>query len=172
MDWKRYAFLLGVTASALYATPQLQLSTTALGPLHIAPSANGPTQTVGANNIGDGSLSLAVSGSTSWLQPTVVGNSSVQIVLNTSSLAPGTYTEFVTVSSPGVIDAPQNITVTIQVGGVPAALTYYAAPGGAAITQQVITQARANTQSTTLTGSGWLSVSLSVAGTFSTYFPY
>jgi uncharacterized protein (TIGR03437 family) len=172
MDWKRYAFLLGVTASALYATPQLQLSTTALGPLHLAPNANGPTQTVTANNIGDGSLNLSVTGSASWLQPSVTGASSVQIALNTSSLAPGTYTEFVVVSSPGAIDAPQNISVTIQVGGVPASLTYYAAPGGAAVTQQVVTQGQATTQASTSSGSGWLSVSLSGQGSFTTYFPY
>ena len=160
MDWKRYAFLLGVTASALYATPQLQLSTTALGPLNIAPNTAGATQTVGATNIGDGSLSLAVSASATWLQPSVVGNSSVQIALNTASLTPGTYTEFVTVLSPGAIDAPQNITVTVQVGGVPATLTYYAAPGGAPVTQQVITQGQVTATAATNSGSG--SVSLSI----------
>jgi len=172
MDWKRYAFLLGVTAGALYATPQLQLSTTALGPLHFAVGSNGPTQTVTANNIGDGSLNLSVSGSASWLQPTATGNSAIQIALNTASLAPGTYTEFVTVNSPGAIDAPQNISVTIQIGGTPSTLTFYAAPGGAAVTQQVVTQGLVNAQTTTLSGTGWLSVSLSGQGSFGTYFPY
>jgi uncharacterized protein (TIGR03437 family) len=140
--------------------------------LHIASGTNGATQTVSANNIGDGTLNLSVSGSASWLQPSVVGGSSIQIALNTAALAPGTYTEFVTVSAPGAVDAPQNITVTAQVGGVPATLTYYAAPGGAAVTQQVITQNKVSTQATTLSGSNWLSVSLSGQGSFSTYFPY
>ena len=171
MDWKRFAFLLGVTASALYAMPQLQLSTTALGPLHLAPNANGPTQTVTANNIGTGTLSPSVTASASWLQPTVSG-SSIQIALNTASLAPGTYTEFVVVSAPGAIDAPQNISVTIQISGTPASLTYYAAPGGAAVTQQIVTQGQASASTTTLSGSGWLSVSLSGQGSFTTYFPY
>jgi uncharacterized protein (TIGR03437 family) len=172
MDWKRYAFLLAVTASALYATPQLQLSTTALGPIHIAPNAAGPTQTISASNIGDGSLNLSVTASATWLQPSVAANSSIQIALSTASLAPGTYTEFVTVSSPGAIDAPQNVTVTIQVGGVPAALTYYAAPGGTPVTQQVITQGKATATAVTSSGSGWLAVSLSGQGSFTTYFPY
>ena len=172
MDWKRYALLLGLTAGALYATPQLQLSQTAFGPLNIAPNSSGQTQTITAANIGDGSLNLAVSASAAWLQPSVVGNSSIQIALNTASLAPGTYTEFVTVSSPGAIDAPQTVTVTVQIGGVPATLTYYAAPGGAAVTQQVITQGKSTPQAVTSSGSGWLAVSLSGQGSFSTYFPY
>jgi len=173
MHWKRPFFLLGVLAAALQAAPQLQLSTTALGPFNIAQNASGPTQTVTANNIGTGSLTLAVTASSSWLQPSVVGGTTIQIALNTSSLPPGSYTEFVTVSSPGAINAPQNISVTIKVGGVPSTLTYYAAPGGAAITQQVVTQAMpSSVQSTTLTGSGWLAVSLSLQGSFTSYFPY
>jgi uncharacterized protein (TIGR03437 family) len=172
MAWKRYALLLIFAANALYAAPQLQLSTTAVGPLHIAPGANGPAQTISANNVGDGTLALSVTGSASWLQPTIAADSSIQINLNTSSLAPGTYTEFVTVSAPGAIDAPQNITVTAQVGGVPSTLTFYASPGGAAVTQQVITQSPVNAGTATLSGSGWLSVSLSGQGSFTTYFPY
>src|SRR5258708_3783849 len=111
MDLRRYAFLIAVTASTLCAAPQLQLSQTALGPLHIAKSAGGPTQPVPASNLGDGSLSLAVSASATWLQPSVTGGTNIQIGLNTASLTPGTYTEFVSVSSPGTVDAPQNISV-------------------------------------------------------------
>jgi uncharacterized protein (TIGR03437 family) len=172
MNWKRYAFVLAVTASALFATPQLQLSQTAIGPLHIAQSVNGPTQSVSANNIGDGSVNLTVSGSASWLQPSVTGGNSIQIGLNTATLAPGTYTEFVVVSAPGAIDAPQNISVTVQISGAPSALTFYAAPGGAATTQQIVTQGQATATAATLSGSGWLAVSLSGQGSFTTYFPY
>jgi uncharacterized protein (TIGR03437 family) len=173
MDWKRYTFLLGVIATALHAAPQLQLATTALGPLNIAQGANGPTQTVAANNIGTGTLSLSVTASNTWLQPSISGTSSIQIALNTAALAPGTYTESVTVTAPGAVDAPQNITVTVQIGGVPSSLTFYAAPGGAAVAQTVVTVAKpSSAQATTASGSGWLAVSLSTAGSFTSFFPY
>ncbi len=173
MNWKRYAFILGAMASALHATPQLQLSTTALGPINIAKGASGPTQTVTATNIGTGTLNLAASGSASWLQPSVVSGSTIQIVLSTASLAPGSYTEFVTVTASGAIDAPQNITVTIQVGGVPSALTFYAAPGQSAVTQQIITLGKpATATATTTSGTGWLAVSLTTAGSYTSFFPY
>jgi uncharacterized protein (TIGR03437 family) len=172
MDWKRYVFILGAAAATLQAAPQLQLTTTALGPINIGQGANGPTQTVGANNLGSGTLSLSATASSAWLQPSI-SQGSVQIALNTASLAPGSYTEFVTVTAPGAVDAPQNISVTIQVAGVPSSLTFYAAPGSASTTQQVVTQAKpASVQSSTLSGSGWLSVSLSGQGSFASFLPY
>src|SRR5712671_3644549 len=47
----------------LTAAPKLRLSASTVGPVSIAQSANGATQTVEAFNIGDGSLSLALSSS-------------------------------------------------------------------------------------------------------------
>jgi len=55
----------------------------------------------------------------------------VQISLQTSLLAIGTYTGTITVSDPNAIDAPQFVTVTVAVGGnVPDKLEFYLPAGG------------------------------------------
>jgi adhesin/invasin len=55
----------------------------------------------------------------------------VQITLQTSSLAKGTYTGTVTVSDPNAVNSPQFVTVTALVGGnVPDKLEYFVAPNG------------------------------------------
>ena len=61
---------LGIT-SVLSAAPRLALSTTTVGTINTTPGANGPTQTVQALNLGDGSLNLTASSSASWLSATV-----------------------------------------------------------------------------------------------------
>ncbi len=117
-------------AGALSAAPELRLATTLIGPLYIAAGQNGSTQTVAAANIGDGTLSLSASANQPWLTVSIVSNA-VQIALGTSGLAAGQYTGIVTVSAPGAIDAPQNLTVTVQIGSpVPSSLDLYVAPGG------------------------------------------
>lgn len=171
MNFRKSIVLLGITATALYAAPQLQLGTTALGPINILPNANAPTMTVAATNLGDGSLNLSVSASASWLVPSVASGA-VQIAFSTASLAQGSYTESVTVTSPGTIDAPQNITVTIQVGGVPSTLELYAAPGGASVSRTFNTQSRVNAQAGTSGGGNWLAVSLNGQGSFGFFYPY
>lgn len=171
MNWKNYLFILGITAAALQAAPQLQLDTTAIGPINIAPNSNASSRTVNATNIGDGSLNLGASSSASWLVPTV-SNTSIQIGFNTASLAAGSYTEFVTVTSPGAIDAPQTIAVTVVVGGVPTTMQFYAAPNGPPVTQIVNAQSRVTTQATTTGGGNWLSVSLNGQGSFGFFYPY
>jgi uncharacterized protein (TIGR03437 family) len=171
MNFKKYLFLLGISAGAIFAAPQLQLGTTAIGPINIAPNTNAPTITVPATNVGDGSLSLGVSSSATWLVPSVI-NGAIQIAFSTSTLSSGTYTEFVTVTSPGAVDAPQNISVTIQMGGLPSTMQFYAVPGGSAVSQLVNTQSRATTQATTSGGGQWLSVSLNAQGSFGFFIPY
>lgn len=115
------------------AAPQLRLSSSSIGPVYIAAGQNGPTQTVAASNIGTDALSLAVSANQTWLNPSIGASNSIQIALATSSLAAGQYAGIVTVLSPGAIDAPQNITVTVQIGSpVPNSLDLYVAPGGSA----------------------------------------
>src|ERR1700730_15425923 len=113
MNFTRWLVFTIFAVSTLTAAPQLQLSTGAIGIININAGANGPVQTVSATNAGDGSLSLGVSSTAGWLVRPVV-NGAVQIALNTSSLTPGAYTEFVTVNSPGAVDAPQTISVTVQ----------------------------------------------------------
>jgi uncharacterized protein (TIGR03437 family) len=172
MNLKKYLFLLGISTGAIFAAPQLQLATTAVGPLNIAPNTNAATITVPVSNIGTGSLSLGVFSSAAWLVPTVVNNATIQIAFNTAALSPGSYTEFVTVTSPGAVDAPQNISVTIQMGGLPATMQFYAVPVGAAVSQVVNTQSMATTQGTTTGGGQWLSVSLNAQGSFGFFIPY
>jgi uncharacterized protein (TIGR03437 family) len=124
-----------LSAVALYATPQLRLSTSTIGPLNIAVGANGTTQTASTTNIGDGTvLSLTASANVSWITATIAG-SSVQIALNTSTLTQGSATGMVTVTAAGAIDSPQTIVVTVLMGGgVPSSLNLYLPPGGATST--------------------------------------
>jgi uncharacterized protein (TIGR03437 family) len=101
-------------------------------------------QTLEAFNIGDGSLSptSSVPSSVPWLTVSVAEPGAcvtivrpglcvpLQFDLNTASLSRGTYTASVTVSDPDAIDAPQVVTVTVQVGsGEPTAIDQYVAPG-------------------------------------------
>ncbi len=86
-----------------------------------------------------------------------------------SALASGTYTEFVTVNAPGAIDAPQTISVTVTIGGVPGSLDFYVAPNGGTQTRPLPSQAQATSFSTN-DGRPWLAVSLN--GSFSFFYPY
>jgi uncharacterized protein (TIGR03437 family) len=130
---KLVAIWLALTG-ALSAAPELRLATTSIGPVYIATGQNGATQTVAASNIGDGTLALSASANQPWLTASIASNA-VQIALGTSGLAAGQYTGMVAVSAPGAIDAPQNITVTLQIGSpVPSSSDLYVAPGGSAST--------------------------------------
>jgi len=130
----RHVIVLLVGAAALYATPQLRLSTTTVGPLNIAVGQNGVTQTISTTNIGDGTLVLSATANVSWLAANIAGTN-VQIVLNTSTLAQGIATGLVTVTAANAIDSPQTIAVTVQMGGgVPNSISLYMPPGGAAST--------------------------------------
>src|SRR5581483_6422465 len=132
------AVLILTFSSALSAAPRLGLSTATVGPINTTPGANGPTQIVEAFNLGDGALNPSAISSASWLAVTVGSQKScttrsgncypVSILLNTASLAAGTYTEYVTVTDANAIDSPQDIAVTINNAGVPGSLTVYAQP--------------------------------------------
>ena len=121
----------------------LRLVSATVGPIAIAPGANGVNQTVEAYNAGDGTLSLAVSSSAAWLTASVgpvaacattraaAACTPLIFALNTASLAASAtpYTGTVTVTSPGAVDAPQTITVTVAIGGaVPSSVDLYVAP--------------------------------------------
>jgi uncharacterized protein (TIGR03437 family) len=130
----RHLIVVLLSAAALYATPQLRLSTTTIGPLNIANGQNGPTQTISTTNIGDGTLTLSATANVTWLAATIVGTN-VQIALNTSGVVPGISTGIVTVAAANAIDSPQTIAVTVQMGGgVPNSISLYMPPGGAAST--------------------------------------
>jgi hypothetical protein len=127
--------------ASLHAAPRLRLVSSTIGPISIALGANGSLQTVEAYNALDGSLNLSLASSVSWIAGSVGAQRTcssrtglctpLQFTLNTAALPTGISTGIVTVSDPNAVDAPQTITVTVQIGGaVPASLDVYVAPGG------------------------------------------
>lgn len=139
----RVAPLVFVLASVMNAAPRLSLTQTALV-VPITQGSKGPTQTIDAFNIGSGTLSLTATSNVTWLAPTVGtaqtcglrgGCYPITIALNTSSLATGSYTGSILLADAGALDAPQTISVTVNVGGaVPNNLVFYLADGGTAST--------------------------------------
>jgi uncharacterized protein (TIGR03437 family) len=173
----------GILSSTLFAAPQLRLLETTVGPVSTAVGASGPTQTVEATNNGDGSLNLSVRSSAAWAVPSVGAARScgirqgiclpISIALQTSALAKGIFTSTVTVNDPNALDAPQTITVTVQVGGgVPDKVDQYAAPNGSTVTSKFYTNAQTQSITSTQSGGDWLSVSLDGSGSFRFIYPY
>src|SRR5258708_7644920 len=119
-------FTLGASV-ALNAAPKLRLTQTALGPFVIAQGSNGPAtiqRPPCAFNAGDGALNLKLTSSDTWLVPTLgaptscesgPGSSLIRVGLQTSSLAKGAYTGFITVADPNSLDSPQTISVTVDI---------------------------------------------------------
>jgi uncharacterized protein (TIGR03437 family) len=174
------AFVLTIFSVAmLSAAPKLRLAQTVLPPITVAQGANGPTQTVEVFNAGDGALNLQVSSSVPWLNPSVGSTHgctqpagtciSIQIALQTASLAKGTFTGFVTINDPNAIDAPQTIAVTVNVGGsVPDKLEFFVPPSGSAGS----TFTTASQASVTASGGSFLAVSMDGQGSFRFNVPF
>jgi uncharacterized protein (TIGR03437 family) len=174
--------LLAACAATLQAAPQLQLAATSLAQVTAAAGANGPTQSVDAENVGSGSLNLTVTASASWISPTVGSSHTctsgkgtclpIQIALNTSSLAAGTYAGLVQVYDPNAINAPQNINVSVQIGsGVPPLLDFSVTPGNSA-TAVFGTASTVGIKIATADNAGWLSAVQSGGSPFSPTIPY
>jgi uncharacterized protein (TIGR03437 family) len=170
-------FLILAPTAVVSAAPRLALTQTAFS-VTVAAGADGPTQTVDTANIGDGALSLQTSSSVSWLTASLGARHScalgatctpVPIALKTSALAKGTFTGTVTITDPNAIDAPQFVTVTVQIGGsVPDKLEFFVAPGGSASSAFIT----ASTVTTSTTGGPWLSIALDGSGSFKFNVPY
>jgi uncharacterized protein (TIGR03437 family) len=170
-------------AAALSAAPRLRLVSSTVGPVSIAQGASGGVQTVEAYNAADGSLNLKLTSSVTWISGTVGAQRAcpsqpglctpLQFSLNTSALPAGTVTGIVTVSDPNaVVDAPQTITVTVQIGGaVPSSLNVYAAPGGTR-DLSFSTNSQLGTVVKTNDGGQWLSLALDGTGSFRFAYPY
>jgi hypothetical protein len=137
-------------AESAYAQAKLRLTETAIGPISVATGSNGQTQTIEAFNLGTGALSLTLASNATWLsgnvgtlrpcQIAVQQNTClpVNILLNTATLTRGSYTGAITVRDPNAIDAPQVISVTVQVGGgVPDSIFLYTPPNGGSDKQRV-----------------------------------
>ncbi|MFN9296250.1 MAG: hypothetical protein ACK6DZ_00885 [Acidobacteriota bacterium] len=177
-------FLLSLASSAL-AQPRLRLTETALGPISVAVGANGAAQTVEASNIGSGSLALSFSSNTTWRAASAGAQRPCQVALqqsvcipvvislSTAALARGSYTGAITVRDPNAIDAPQTITVTVQVGGgVPDNIFLYTQPNGGSDSVRFSTNSVLTTNVTTATGGSWLTVAYEGQGSFRFVQPY
>ncbi len=168
--------------AGVQAAPRLRLVASTVGPMSISQGANGATQTVEAYNAFDGSLNLNLTSSVSWIAATVGAQRActtrqglctpLQFALNTSALPAGRATGIVTVFDPNAVDAPQTITVTVQIGGaVPGSMDVFVAPGGSreltfSTNGQIGTTVRTND------GGSWLSLALDGTGSFRFSFPY
>jgi uncharacterized protein (TIGR03437 family) len=97
----------------------------------------------------------------------------IKIALNTASLAKGAYTGIVTIADPNAIDAPQNITVTVNVGGgVPDSITLYVPNNGTPVSQSFSTGGRVTPTVNQPAGGPTLSLALPSAGSFASTFSY
>lgn len=175
---------LSFAAFGLQAAPKLRLTQTAIGPVSFATGTNGTIQqTVEAYNAGDGSLSLKATSNVTWISPSIgaahacsSGSGScfpVNLALQTSSLAAGTYTGTVTIADPNALDAPQTITVTVQPGGaVPDSLSFYVAPNGSSQSASFTAGKELAVTTATQSGGQWLSVRLEGGGSFRFSYPY
>lgn len=183
MFYSVIALLLVAMSTTLQAAPKLRLSTTAVGPVSISQGGTVNPQTVEAFNAGDGDLSLQAASSVSWLTVAVGGSRGcsqqagsclpVNINFQTTSLARGAYTGIVTVSDPNALDAPQTITVTVQIGGgVPDTVNLYVAPNGSTDELRFATNSVVASSATTQSGGPWLSLAMDGNGSFRFVVPY
>lgn len=158
-------------AATLSAAPQLVLMSNSVGPIQILPGANGSSQTVLAQNTGSGSLNLTAAVSAPWLAASVgaaqacpMGNDTcykITIALNTSALAAGAYTGYVSLTDPNAIDSPQQISVTVNIAGVPNAVSFYITPatGPSPTTDlRIYTSGAVTGKVTELSGGKWLAL--------------
>jgi uncharacterized protein (TIGR03437 family) len=142
-------------------------------------------QSVEAGNSGDGTLTLtasSLSSSVSWISTNVTAEKNcttmpaiqcfaLQLTLNTASLPRGLSTGIITVAAPNVVNAPQTITVTVQMGGaLPNGINVTMGPGKTAdfpfYTNKYLTQSQ------TKTSADWLAVILDGVGSYQFGVPY
>jgi uncharacterized protein (TIGR03437 family) len=177
------AVLIGANAAGGNAAPQLRLVSSTVGPVSVAAGA-ATTATIEAFNAGDGALSLVLKSSKPWIAPSVGPQRAcssqpglcipLQFTLSSAGLAAGNSTGVVTVTDAdaNTVDAPQTITVTLQVGGsVPPGVDVFVAPGasrdvGFSTNSQIASNIR------TQDGGQWLSLALDGTGSFRFSYPY
>jgi uncharacterized protein (TIGR03437 family) len=172
-------------AGEAYGQARLRITESTVGPVSIATGANGPAQTIEAYNIGTGQLALTLRSNATWLSGTVGASRAcvapnipvanclpLNIALNTAPLAAGIYTGVLSVVDPAAIDAPQNITVTVQVGGgVPNTIFLYSPPNGSD-SVQFFTNSVLTTSAATQSGGDWLTIAYEGQGSFRFVQPY
>jgi uncharacterized protein (TIGR03437 family) len=170
-------------AGSVHAMPQLRLSNASIGPVSIAVGSVGAQQRLEAWNAGDGSLALTATPEASWLTATIGGAGPcmtrggtcfpIRINLGTAALAKGMHTGVVRITDPNAADAPQSITVTVQMGGgVPDEVSLFVPPNGAADTVEFSTNSPLQYTVSTTSGGNWLSLAAEGAGSFDFSIPY
>lgn len=174
----RTALLLFSMLGSLSAAPKLRLATTTVGPYSIGTGTNGAEQSVEAYNAGDGSLALTATSSVSWLTASVGASGPcrsvsrtaclpIQIGFQTASLSTGMRTGDIAISDPNALDAPQTITVTVQIGGgIPDKIDLYVAPNGSSASATMSSNTFLPFSTATENGGRWLAVAASGAGSF------
>ena len=145
---KKVLFRLGLavvaTAAVASAAPRLALRVpdALTRPIWVAVGSAGPTNlAVEAYNEGDGQLNLSASGGfPAWLDAQVGSTgacsfdaaktcTTVRVVFSAAALERGVYHGEVTISSPGAVDAPQTLAITLYVGGdIPQSIDLYVPP--------------------------------------------
>lgn len=169
--------LVAVLAPAAGAAPKLRLSSATVGPVSIPVGSGGPAQKIEAYNAGDGTLNLAVSVNAGWLTASVGSPAPctfragtclpVNIGLQTASLARGMHTAVLTVTDPNAVDAPQTVTVSVQMGGgVPDQVDLYVAPNGQSASTAFLAGGGVQGAVATQSGGPWLSFSVDAFGSF------
>src|SRR5580658_5517746 len=166
--------LLLAFAATLNAAPQLVLDTISTkGVVQVFPGSNGPVLIDEAYNTGTGLLDLSTTVSATWLAVSVEGPEicngpastcyPIVISLNTAALPAGEYTGFITVADPNAVDSPQQITVTVDIAGIPSSLNFYLTPVPAGSNYlpsdfaDVFTHGTVTGTVTTQSGGNWLS---------------
>ncbi|MBK5293218.1 MAG: hypothetical protein JJE04_16285 [Acidobacteriia bacterium] len=178
-----FRFWLLLSPALLSGAPMLRLTQTVVGPVSIAPATSGPAQEVEAFNAGDGLLNLTFTASASWVTASAgpIRNCSgregscipIRIALPTQSLPGGTSSATLTVRDPNALDAPQNIIVTVQIGGgVPNRLDLIVAPNSASDEAVFSTNSPVMAAITTQSGGQWLSLVLDGLGSHRFVLPY
>lgn len=168
---------------AANAAPKLRLVSASVGPVSVAAGANGTAQVVEAYNAGDGALQLSAAPLSTWLTASVGSPRQcsnrpgqcipINIGLQTAQLPRGIFTGSVQVNDPGALDAPQILTVTVQMGGgVPDQALLYVAPNGSTAAQGFTTNSELRSTINTQSGGPWLSLALEGAGSFRFSYPY
>jgi uncharacterized protein (TIGR03437 family) len=183
MSVQKLIFFAPVLVMTLSAAPKLRLTSTTVGPVSATQGQNPAIQVVEAYNAGDGDLALQFASTAPWVTASAGGARPcsqragncipVNFAFNSASLAAGTQTAIVTVSDPNALDAPQTVTVTIQVGGgVPDRVNLFVPPNGSDTEARFFSNSNLTGAATTQNGGEWLSLTLEGTGSFRFVYPY
>jgi len=153
-------------------SPILHLSSSALTFNATQAGSSPSSQSVNVTNTGVGTLNFTASSDSAWLTVTPTSGTapqSLQISSTVGTLAAGTYTGHITVTSAGAQGSPATVTVTFVVAAPPqpvlsvspGSLTFNATQGGANPTSQSVNVTNAGTGILNFTASSdstWLAV--------------